>query len=70
MPELVHKGKKGFSSSKKKSITVKKLELLKTELDSLSEVGFTGYLKINFSQGSIGRVEKFQEILKYAKSND
>lgn len=25
---------------------------------------FTGYLKINFSQGNIGRVEKFEEILK------
>lgn len=25
---------------------------------------FTGYIKINFSQGSIGRIEKFEEILK------
>jgi len=25
---------------------------------------FTGHLKINFSQGGIGRVEKFEEILK------
>jgi hypothetical protein len=23
---------------------------------------FTGYIKINFTQGSIGRVEKFEEI--------
>ena len=25
---------------------------------------FTGYLKLNFTQGSIGRVEKYEEILK------
>ena len=25
---------------------------------------FTGYIKINFSQGHIGRIEKFEEILK------
>ena len=25
---------------------------------------FTGYIKINFSQGSIGRIEKFEEIFK------
>jgi hypothetical protein len=25
---------------------------------------FTGYIKINFARGSIGKVEKFEEILK------
>ena len=25
---------------------------------------FTGYLKVNFSQGGIGRIEKFEEILR------
>ena len=25
---------------------------------------FTGYIKVNFSQGGIGRIEKFEEILK------
>jgi hypothetical protein len=25
---------------------------------------FTGYIKINFSRGSIGRMEKFEEILR------
>jgi hypothetical protein len=25
---------------------------------------FTGYIKINFSQGHIGRIEKFEEILR------
>lgn len=30
----------------------------------LTEQKFTGYLKLNFSQGTIARVEKFEEILK------
>jgi hypothetical protein len=41
------------------------------KLDKLSELmvkliteEFTGHIKINFSQGGIGRVEKFEEILK------
>ena len=30
----------------------------------LAEKKFTGYIKVNFSQGGIGRIEKFEEILK------
>jgi hypothetical protein len=30
----------------------------------LTEQQFTGYIKVNFTQGGIGRVEKFEEILK------
>ncbi|MDY6832587.1 MAG: hypothetical protein SWC96_12255 [Thermodesulfobacteriota bacterium] len=41
-----------------------KLERLAALLASLSEDRFTGYIKINYSQGSVGRVEKFEEILK------
>ncbi len=33
-------------------------------LQSVQDEKFTGYIKINFSQGQIGRVEKFEEILK------
>ena len=33
-------------------------------LASVPEQKFTGYIKINYSQGSIGRVERFEEILK------
>lgn len=33
-------------------------------LSSLNNDRFTGYIKINYSQGSIGRVEKFEEVLK------
>ena len=28
----------------------------------LIESAFTGYIKINFTQGNIGRVEKFEEL--------
>lgn len=28
----------------------------------LVEGEFTGYVKINFSQGSLGRIEKFEEL--------
>ena len=33
-------------------------------LRNVKDSKFTGYIKINFSQGQIGRVEKFEEILK------
>ena len=40
----------------------------------LIEGGFSGYIKINFSQGSLGRVEKFEEIehaaIVYAKEKN
>ena len=55
------------------AIDIKKLTDQKQaeKLDKLSELmvkliteEFTGHIKINFSQGGIGRVEKFEEILK------
>jgi hypothetical protein len=33
-------------------------------LETTKEQKFTGYIKINFSQGGISRIEKFEEILK------
>lgn len=33
-------------------------------LNDAKQAKFTGYIKINFSQGQIGRIEKFEEILK------
>jgi hypothetical protein len=36
------------------------MELIKT----LSENKFTGHIKINFTSGTIGKVETFEEILK------
>lgn len=41
-----------------------KLRRLLEYLRSLKEEKFTGHIKINYTQGSIGRVEKFEEVLK------
>ena len=41
-----------------------KLKRLTNYLDEIKSRRFTGYIKVNFSQGNIGRVEKFEEILK------
>jgi hypothetical protein len=41
-----------------------KLERLIEYLQNGKRDKFTGYIKINFSQGHIGRIEKFEEILK------
>ena len=43
---------------------VDKFDQLVDTLRRLMDEEFTGHLKINFSQGGIGRVEKFEEILK------
>jgi hypothetical protein len=49
---------------KKKDKHMKKLEKLNTVMQEMVEGEFTGHVKINFSQGSIGRIEKFEEILR------
>lgn len=41
-----------------------RLRRLFAYLSDLKEAGFTGYIKVNYSQGHIGRIEKFEEILK------
>ncbi len=41
-----------------------KLSRLVDLMRVLVEEGFTGSIKVNFSQGGIGRIEKFEEILK------
>lgn len=39
-----------------------RMKRLAETIQMLSDGRFSGYIKINFSQGSIGRVEKFEEI--------
>ena len=41
-----------------------KLTRLLEIMKSLAEEKFTGYIKVNFSQGGVGRIEKFEEILR------
>jgi len=45
-----------------------KLEKLMDYMSRIRRENFTGYIKVNFSQGSIGRVERFEEILKNERS--
>jgi hypothetical protein len=49
-----------FSENKQSIIFNQLMEYLR----AIKEEKFTGYIKINYSQGSIGRVERFEEILK------
>ena len=41
-----------------------KLNRLVEVLGRLMNDEFTGHIKINFTQGGIGRIEKFEEILR------
>lgn len=50
--------------AKKKEKHLKKLEKLKEVMHAMVDEEFTGHVKINFSQGGVGRIEKFEEILK------
>jgi hypothetical protein len=43
---------------------LEKFQKLVEFLDGVKNQNFTGYIKVNFTQGSIGRIEKFEEILK------
>jgi hypothetical protein len=53
--------KQNTSHSGARSLKFKRLvEVLQDMIDK----EFTGHVKINFSQGGIGRIEKFEEILK------
>ncbi len=44
-----------------------KLSKIVSVIRELTEGKFTGYIKVNFTDGNIGRVEKFEEILKSKK---
>jgi len=39
-------------------------------IQEMNEKEFTGYIKINFTQGGIGRIEKYEEILRNAQRTD
>jgi hypothetical protein len=42
----------------------RRLADLLTVLQEMTEKEFTGHIKINFTQGGIGRIEKYEEILR------
>ncbi len=49
---------------KPKSQQSEKIKRLFEYLMNVQSSNFTGYIKINYTQGNVGRVEKFEEILK------
>jgi hypothetical protein len=49
----------------RKVCQLEKFRKLVDFLEDVKERNFTGYIKVNFTQGSIGRIEKFEEILKH-----
>lgn len=59
--------------SRSTSIKVGRGDKLSRLVDVLQEMvdgEFTGHIKINFSQGGIGRIEKFEEILRGSHPGD
>lgn len=48
---------------------MEKLNNLIEILRALIKSEFTGYIKVNFSQGGICRIEKFEEIMKNNKQS-
>lgn len=55
-PKLVNSAAKGGKEGK--------LTRLMKYLESIKDENFTGYIKVNYTQGSIGRIERFEEILR------
>ena len=49
------------TARKPKGLIMDRLGKLSETLRSLIAGAFTGYIKINFTQGNMGRIEKFEE---------
>lgn len=50
--------------SKGTSRKLNRLADLVSLIEEMTEKDFTGHIKINFTQGGIGRIEKYEEILR------
>jgi hypothetical protein len=55
---------KNGSHPKSSSSKMARLTDLMNVIQEMNEKEFTGYIKINFTQGGIGRIEKYEEILR------
>ena len=53
--------KSGFHSKETGNKMCRMTDLMKI-IQEMNEQKFTGHIKINFSQGGIGRIEKYEEI--------
>ena len=56
--------KKSAGRSKGLNNKMSRLVDLVYVIQEMNEREFTGYIKINFTQGGIGRIEKYEEILR------
>jgi hypothetical protein len=63
-PTVIHNKQGASKETLKDKKAEKKLKRLVEYLKGIQTENFTGYIKINFSQGSVGRVERFEEILR------
>jgi hypothetical protein len=56
--------KKNVGRTKEISNKMSRLVDLVNAIQEMNAKEFTGYIKINFTQGGIGRIEKYEEILR------
>jgi hypothetical protein len=59
---------KGGNRTRENGARVNRLTDLMNVIQEMNEKEFTGYIKINFTQGGIGRIEKYEEILRGVQS--
>jgi hypothetical protein len=62
-PEVQYRARAKVIKADIKEDTQNKLTRLIKYLAGVQDQKFTGYIKVNFTQGSIGRIERFEEIL-------
>jgi hypothetical protein len=63
-PELKHSATSGLSTKRAEQGSMEKIKKMMEVIKALMDKKFTGYIKINFTRGSVERIEKFEEILK------
>lgn len=62
-PQVQYRSRPKIITADPKDRKENKFARLVEYLDGVQNNKFTGYIKVNFSQGSIGRIERFEEIL-------
>jgi hypothetical protein len=62
-PEVEYCSRPKIIKTDSRKSSENKLARLIKYLTGIQDQKFTGYIKVNFSQGTIGRIERFEEIL-------
>jgi hypothetical protein len=63
-PEVHYRQRPKIVNAAAKGDKENKLAKLMKYLESIKDENFTGFIKVNYTQGSIGRIERFEEILR------